>query len=66
MLERGIVVSYETIRLWCRTYGARLTGQLCRKTPSANDVWRLDEVVVLIGSKKYLLWCAANQDGYAR
>jgi len=64
MLERGVVVSYETIRRWCRTHGARFTGQLCHKTPSANDLWHLDEVVVLIGGKKCLLLWTADQDGF--
>jgi putative transposase len=52
ILERGIVVSYETIRRWCRPHDTLLTTLLRRKTPSASDVWHLDEVVVRIGSKK--------------
>jgi putative transposase len=31
MMERGIVVTYETIRQWCRTFGADLRG---RSAPS--------------------------------
>lgn len=64
MLERGVVVSYETIRRWCRSHGSLLTARLRRKTPSANDVWHLDEVVVSIGGKKCWLWRAVDQDGY--
>lgn len=64
MLERGVLVSYETICRWCRTHGALLTAQLRRKTPSANDVWHLDEMVVRIGGKKCLFWRAVDQDGY--
>jgi putative transposase len=64
MLERGITVSYKTIRRWCRSHGSRLTARLRRKTPVASDVWHLDEVVVRIGGKKCWLWRAVDQDGY--
>jgi len=64
MLERGIEVSYETIRRWCRSHGSLLTSRLRRKSPSSSDVWHLDEVVVSIGGKKYWLWRAVDQDGY--
>lgn len=64
MLERGVEVSYETIRRWCRSHGSLLTVRLRRKTPSVSDVWLLDEVVVSIGGKKYWLCRAIDQDGY--
>ena len=64
MLERGVEVSYETIRRWFRSHGSSLTARLRRKTPSASDVWHLDEVVVSIGGKKCWLWRAVDQDGY--
>lgn len=52
MLERGVEVSYETIRRWCRSHGSLLTSRLRRKLPSNHDVWHLNEVVVSIGGKK--------------
>jgi len=61
MLERGIVVSYETIRQWCRTHGADYAHRLRRKSPSANDIWHLDELVVRVNGR---LWRAVDQDGY--
>lgn len=64
MLERGVAVSYETIRRWCRAHGATITAQLRRKAPSSADVWHLDEVAVRIGGKKCWLWRAVDQDGY--
>jgi putative transposase len=39
-------------------------GRLRRKSPSASDVWHLDEVVVTMGGKKHWLWRAVDQDGY--
>ncbi len=64
LLERGIVVSYETIRRWGRKFGAAYAKRLRRKTPSREDIWHLDEVVVTIGGRKHWLWRAVDQDGY--
>ena len=64
LLERGIVVSYETIRRWGRKFGPDYVRRLRRKQPSPNDVWHLDEVVVSIAGRKHWLWRAVDQDGY--
>ncbi|MBL0406001.1 IS6 family transposase [Microvirga aerilata] len=64
LLERGIVVSYETIRRWGRKFGSDYARRLRRKQPSPNDVWHLDEVVISIAGKKHWLWRAVDQDGY--
>ncbi|MBY3411426.1 IS6 family transposase [Rhizobium laguerreae] len=64
LLERGIVVSYETIRRWGRKFGAAYVKQLRRKKPSRKDIWHLDEVVISIGGQKHWLWRAVDQDGY--
>jgi putative transposase len=64
LLERGIVLSYETVRRWALKFGPAYTRRLRRKTPSRRDVWHLDEVVVTISGKKHWLWRAVDQDGY--
>jgi putative transposase len=64
LLERGIVVSYETIRRWGRRHGPEYVRGIRRKQPSSNDVWHLDEVVITIAGKKHWLWRAVDQDGY--
>ncbi|QND62033.1 IS6 family transposase [Mesorhizobium huakuii] len=64
LLERGIVVSYETIRRWGIKFGPHYTRRLRRKQPSRNDVWHLDEVVITITGRKHWLWRAVDQDGY--
>ena len=64
LLERGIVVSYETIRRWGRKFGRVYAKQLRGKKPSRNDIWHLDEVVISIGGRKHWLWRAVDQDGY--
>lgn len=64
LLERGIIVSYETIRCWAKKFGPDYATRLRRKVPNPNDVWHLDEVVVTIGGRKHWLWRAVDQDGY--
>jgi putative transposase len=64
LLERGILVSYETVRRWALKFGPAYARRLKRKTPSRRDIWHFDEVVVTISGKKHWLWRAVDQDGY--
>src|SRR3979411_1521030 len=61
--ERGIQVSYEAIRLWCRKFGPLLASQLRRRSPRRGDKWYLDEVTLTINKQRYWLWRAVDQDG---
>jgi putative transposase len=63
LLERGIVVSYETIRRWAKKFGPDYARRLRRKPPGHHDIWHLDEVVITIAGKKHWLWRAVDQDG---
>ena len=53
LLERGIVVSYETVRRWALKFGPAYARCLRRKRPSRRDIWHLDEVVVTISGRKH-------------
>jgi putative transposase len=64
LLERGILVSYETVRRWALKFGPEYARRLRRKAPSPRDIWHLDEVVVTIAGQKHWLWRAVDQDGY--
>ena len=64
LLERGIVVSYETVRRWALKFGPDYARRLRRKTPSRRDIWHLDEVVITIAGQKHWLWRAVDQDGH--
>ncbi|MET0531007.1 MAG: IS6 family transposase [Microvirga sp.] len=64
LFERGIFVSYETVRRWSLKFGPVYARRLKRKTPSCHDIWHLDEVVITIAGKKHWLWRAVDQDGY--
>jgi putative transposase len=64
LLERGILVSYKTVRRWARKFGLDYARRLKRKRPSRRDIWHLDEVVITIAGQKHWLWRAVDQDGY--
>ena len=64
LLERGILVSYETVRRWALKFGPAYARRLRRKTPGRRDIWHLDEVVVTIAGQTHWLWRAVDQDGY--
>jgi putative transposase len=62
--ERGIVISYETVRCWALKFGPDFARRLKRKPPNRRDIWHLNEVVITIAGKKHWLWRAVDQDGY--
>jgi putative transposase len=64
LLERGILVSYETVRRWALKFGPAYARRLRRKRPNRRDIWHLDEVAVTICGKKHWLGRAVDQDGY--
>jgi putative transposase len=63
MMERGVVVTYETIRQWCRKFGQTYANGLRRRRPRPGDTWHLDEVFIKIRGKTHYLWRAVDQDG---
>ncbi|GBQ94750.1 transposase [Acetobacter nitrogenifigens DSM 23921 = NBRC 105050] len=64
LLERGIVVSYETIRRWSLKFGAAYARRLRRKSAKRGDIWHLDEARIMIGGRPHWLRRAVDQDGY--
>ena len=64
LLERGILVSYETVRRWALKFGPDYARRLRRKRPSRRDIWHLDEVVITIVGRKLRLWRAVDPNGY--
>jgi putative transposase len=63
MLQRGVVVSYETIRAWCAKFGQAYANGLRRRQPRSGDKWHLDEVFVKINATIHYLWRAVDQHG---
>ncbi|MGB7302239.1 MAG: IS6 family transposase [Burkholderiaceae bacterium] len=63
LAERGIVVSYESIRLWCNKFGPKYARRLKRRHHGFGDTLFLDEVFVKIHGVQHYLWRAVDQDG---
>ncbi len=63
MAERGITVSYESIRLWCNKFGPEYTKRLKCRHKGFGDTFYIEEVFVKIGGKLQYLWRAVDQDG---
>jgi putative transposase len=63
LFARGIIVTYEAIRKWCRKFGQQYANQLRRRRPRPGDKWHLDEVFLTIHGKRHYLWRAVDQEG---
>jgi putative transposase len=63
LAQRGIVVTYETVRQWCLKFGQTYANELRRRRPRCGDKWHLDEVYLKINGKTHYLWRAVDQDG---
>ena len=63
LAERGIVVTHETVRQWCRKFGSDYARKLRRRRGRLGDTWHLDELFVNIQGRRHYLWRAVDQDG---
>jgi putative transposase len=63
LAERGIVVSYESIREWGVRFGRVFAAALRHRRPRPGDKWHLDEVFIRIRGKIQYLWRAVDQEG---
>lgn len=63
LAERGIVVTRESVRLWCNKFGPRYAKRLKRRHRGYGDTFYIDEVFVKIDGKQRYLWRAVDQDG---
>src|SRR6266849_2393692 len=62
LCERGVIVTYEAIRKWCRKFGQQYANQLRRRRPQPGDKSHLDEVFLTIKGERHYLWRAVDQD----
>ena len=63
LADRGLDLSYETIRRWVLKFGPLVARRLRQRRPRAGDRWHLDEMVVRIAGKRMYLWRAVDQEG---
>ena len=63
MAERGIDVSYESVRRWVLKFGPAIAANIKASRPRPSGTWHLDEVFVRIGGKRTYLWRAVDDEG---
>ena len=63
LAQRGITVTYETIRQWTRTFGRAYARRLRHRRGQLGDTWHLDELFVTINGRRQYLWRAVDEDG---
>jgi putative transposase len=63
LAERGVIVTRESVRHWCRKFGADFASRLRRRRPRPGDTWHLDEVFIRIRGVLHYLWRAVDQNG---
>ncbi len=63
LAERGLDVSYESIRRWVLKFGPAIACRLRQRRPKPTAHWHLDEMVVRIDSKRMYLWRAVDSEG---
>src|ERR1700758_2083484 len=63
LAERGLDVSYETVRRWVLKFGPVFARELRRRRPRPSSRWHLDEMAVIIGGRQFWLWRAVDDEG---
>src|SRR3984957_18484933 len=63
LAERGLELSYETVRRWVLKFGPLFAKELRRRRHRPTSQWHLDEMAVLIGGRQFWLWRAVDDEG---
>src|ERR1700686_1357465 len=63
LAERGIAVSYESIRRWGNHFGPMIAADLRKSRPKPCSIWHLDEVYLKIAGRMVYLWRAVDAKG---
>jgi hypothetical protein len=63
LAERGIAISYETVRRWVNHFGPVIAAELRKRRPKPHSVWHLDEVYLRIDGRMVYLWRAVDAEG---
>jgi transposase-like protein len=63
LAERGLDMSYETVRRWVLKFGPAFARNLRRLRPKPSSTWHLDEMVVSIQGQRMYLWRALDSEG---
>ena len=63
LAERGIDVTYETLRQWVTKFGPAYARKIRKSRPQPHDCWHLDKMFVCIGGRQMYLWRAVDAEG---
>jgi transposase-like protein len=63
LAERGLDISYETVRRWVLKFGPTIARRLRQRRPRPSDRWHLDEMVIRIAGVRMYLWRAVDHEG---
>src|ERR687897_1992076 len=63
LAERGIVVTYESIRRWVLAFGPAIARRLRARRQRPHGRWHLDEMFVRVGGQQMYLWRAVDAEG---
>src|SRR5580692_2020855 len=63
LAERGLDVSYESVRRWVLKFGPLFARELRRRRHRPTSRWHFDEMAVLIGGEQFWPWRAIDDEG---
>jgi len=63
LLERGIVVSHQSIKNWNLRFGKLFANELRKRRRKPTRAWHVDEMYIKIQGKNRYLWRAVDSDG---
>jgi putative transposase len=63
LAQRGVQVSYETIRCWAIKFGSLFAEELRRREVRCGKTWHLDEVFLRMNGRRVYLWRAIDEHG---
>ncbi|MEC4680662.1 MAG: IS6 family transposase [Nitrospirota bacterium] len=63
LAERGLIVTYETVRQWCRKFGPAYARKLKKRQGRLGDTWHIAKVFVTIQGEQQYVWRAVDPDG---
>jgi len=66
LAERGVLLTDETVRRWCHTFGPVDAKTVRRRRPTPGDTWHLDAVFIAINGVQHARWRAVDRDGQGR
>ena len=63
LAERGITVTYESVRQWCQKFGHSYARKLKKRQGRQGGTWHIDEMFVTIQGEQQYLWRAVDRGG---